>query len=136
MKKCPEASKILGLSIINDFIGSIDMKFFSSEIKNDDMIIAIQYLKHAYLENNKDFDVLSGLTLAYYLLNQMPYYTKDDEKKDFFDKEHTRLFSMLERYSAENSYAKRCYQMYNDLQMNIAILIIQNLHPDVSISVE
>lgn len=131
--KCPMSSKIFGLSKINVFIdGQLDMDYFADAIKNTEIVDAIEKLNVAYEENDKDYAVINGLTLGYYLLSQMPYYNTDEKTNEYLDRMHTKFFNFLEVDSKVNNVANYYFDMYNNLQMNIAVQVLKYLHPGLS----
>jgi tetratricopeptide (TPR) repeat protein len=134
-KKCPIASKILGLSLINEFL-TIDNKldFFAHKIENVNIIDSIEYLKIALSENSKDYAVLGGLALAYYLLSQMPFYNSDIETEQYINNEREKHLSVLEQDSSVDKKANYYFDMYDDLMSSTATEIIRHKFPNLSIS--
>jgi len=135
--KCPNSSKILGLSFINEFlIDESKLDFFDSKIENPDIVNAIEYLKITLADNDKDYAVLNGLALAYYLLSQMPYYTANKESANYINQEIKKYLNVLEKNSSEDKDAKYYFDMCNDLMMKIGIRILKHKHPNISLSYE
>jgi len=135
--KCAVASKILGLSKINKFIsGVLPMEYFDTKIQNSNIVDAIEKLNIAFEQNDKDYAVINGLTLGYYLLLQMPYYNTDEKINESLNNMHDKFFNTLEVKSKTNDSANHYFDMYNNLQMNIGIQILKHQHPGLSIEIE
>lgn len=136
-KKCVIGSKILGLSKINIFIsGVLPMDCFDTKIKNPNIVDAIEKLNVAFEQNDKDYAVVNGLTLGYYLLLQMPYYNVDKKMNEFLCNMHHKFFKTLEVKSETDNSANHYFDMYNNLQMNIGTQILQHKDPGLSVEIE
>lgn len=135
--RCPNSARILGLSLINEFLcADSKMDFFDNNIENSNIINSIEYLKIALLDNDKDYAALSGLSLAYYLLSQMPYYKSNKESADYINKESEKYHSVLEKNSSEDQEAKSYFDMYQNLMIKIGTEILKHRFPNISISYE
>jgi len=135
--KCAVASKILGLSKINTFIsGALPMDYFDTKIENSNIVDAIEKLNVAFEQNDKDYAVVNGLTLGYYLLLQMPYYNTDEKMNEFLCNMHHKFFKTLEVKSKTDDSANHYFDMYNNLQMNIGTQILKHRYPGLSIEIE
>lgn len=135
--RCPIASKVLGLSLINEFLTNEKrLDFFDSKLENIDIENAIKFLKLSLENNDTDYPVLNGIALAYYLLSQMPYYTSNKENEDNIDREREKYLHVLETKSSENEEANYYFNMYNKLMMKIGVEILRHKHPNISISIE
>lgn len=135
--RCPIASRILGLSLINEFlINESKLDFFDSKIENPDIVNAIEYLKITLAENDKDYAALNGLALAHYLLSQMPYYTSNKKSADYIDQEREKYLYVLEKNSSEDNDAHYYFNMYYELMMKTGIEILKHKHPNATISYE
>jgi tetratricopeptide (TPR) repeat protein len=132
---CPISSKILGLSIINEFIkDECKIKFFKQQIENPNITKSIEYLKIALASDDKDYAVLNGLALAYYLMSIMPYYISDKRTKDSIEKESEKYFNFLSKYSSEDKDAKYYLDMYESLKMNLMMEFLKNEFPNYKIT--
>ncbi len=135
--RCPVASRILGLSLINEFLtDESKLDFFDSKIENPDIVNAIEYLKIALADNDKDYAALNGLALAHYLLSQMPYYTSNKKSADYIDQEREKYLYVLEKNSSEDKDAHYYFNMYNESMMKTGIEILKHKNPNITISYE
>ncbi len=135
--RCPIASRILGLSVVNEFLRDENrMDFFDNEIKNSDIENAIEYLKIALVDNDKDYATLCGLSLAYYLLSSMPYYNSNKELADYIDQELEKYSNILETNSSKDKDANHFFNMYSDGMMKIITDFLKYKDPNISIEYE
>jgi tetratricopeptide (TPR) repeat protein len=113
---CIIASKVLGISLVSEFLNDKDnIRFCLQDIKPNILLYSAKFLETCYNQNEDEFSVLGNLTLVYVFLGMTSNVRNNADLLEKCSVKAKYYSNILYKYSERSDYARQVQSYFESI---------------------